>query len=173
MHSYSVKHILFFLVFLIFHPFFSKWFGFNGFSPDFLLAAVMIAAFNKDKKQTLIVALIFGFLCDLLYSHVLFQYSIIFLLATVSVWGINKLAKRENVLYLSFFGFISGYLFSLIKAFYELPFTEITNKFNIINRASLISGGYYFGALLLVSLFFLFKSMLTVSKVSGNVGGMR
>lgn len=173
MHNYSAKHILLFLVFLIFHPFFSKWFGINGFSPNFLLVVVMIAAFNKNKKQTLIVALSYGILCDLLYSHVFFQYSIIFLIATVSVWGINKLAKLENILYLSLFGFASGYIFSLTKAFYELPLTEITTKFSIINKASLISGIYYLVAFTLVSLFFLLKSIFTVSKVAGDVGGMR
>ncbi|MCK5811808.1 MAG: rod shape-determining protein MreD [Clostridiales bacterium] len=173
MHSYGLKHILFFLLFLIFHPFLSKWFGINGFSPDFLLVAVMIATFNKNKKQTLIVAILFGFLCDLLYAHVFFQYSVIFLLVTVSVWGINKLAKRENILYLSIFGFISGYIFSLIKAFYELPISEITTTFNVINRASLINGGYYFVTLMLISLFYLMKSIFTVSKVSNNVGGVR
>ncbi|MBN2853806.1 MAG: rod shape-determining protein MreD [Clostridia bacterium] len=173
MYVYKWYHYVLIIILLVFQPFLAEWFSFGNVSPDFLIIFIILAALNKTKSQTILIAVAAGFTYDLLYTHLFFQYVLVLCIAVLSVWMISAFIKIENVIYVSVYGVIITYILSIMKSFFEIPFHQIISHFNIINmiavKESLISGIIYFA----ISLVFFIISVFSVSKVTNTKGAIR
>lgn len=173
MYVYKWYHYVIIGFLIVFQPFLSEWISFLNVSPDLLIIFIVLAALNKSKKQTILIAVTAGFIYDLLYTHLFFQYVVILTVAVLSVWLISSLIKIENVIYVFIYGTIITYILSVMKSFFEIPINQIIAHFNIINsiaiKESLISGVICF----IVSLTFFMISIFRVSRVSNTKGAIR
>jgi len=170
MYKYNLFHYITIALLIVLQPFLSEWFMINNIKIDFLLIFIIIASFNKGKKDSFILILITGLIYGLLYSNFFLQYIIILLISLLSVWAISKIAKIESVVYITIYGALILFITSFIKAFLELPIKEVVKNIAYISHIALYNGIYGGIIFMIVSLILLIVSLFRVNKIQTRRG---
>jgi len=170
MYKYHWYQYLIIVILMVFQPFLSVWFQIANIKLDFLLIFMIISLFNKEKKHAIIIAIITGFIYDLLYSHFFGPYVIVLVVATISIWGINKIASIESIIYFTIYGIVITYIIGYVKALFTIPISEIINNFHNISYITFYQSLYSGAVFLIVGIIHFIISIFRVNKVLDKKG---